>query len=227
VPPASRILTTNGACPNDATTTRARKAPTLIFPVYSDHLLSFEEYLKFEEASDVRHDFVHGHVYAYPESSARHNLMVVDAMKILYDGCRGTNLRVFAQMLKLRVSPQVTYYPDVMVAGDPTDNHAYYRTSPSLIVEVVSPCSLLIDRREKVLAYMGISSLQGYLMVYRDEYRVEAYTRRSDSTWDYQRLTTDNDVWIPVVDLTVLVRDFYREVETLPVVPSPIEWDVL
>jgi hypothetical protein len=78
----------NGACLDRETTTQARKARTLIVPVHTDHLLSFEEYLKFEEASDVRHDFVHGHVYAYPESSARHNLMVVDAMGMLYHGCR-------------------------------------------------------------------------------------------------------------------------------------------
>ena len=41
------------------------------------------------------------------------------------------------------------YYPDVMLACEPGDDHELYKHSPCLIVEVQSPGAEKTDRREK------------------------------------------------------------------------------
>jgi Uma2 family endonuclease len=115
--------------------------------------------------------------------------------------------------VKLRVSPSVGYYPDVMVGCDPEDNHDLYRTRPCLLVEILSPSTSLTDRREKRIAYQDITSLRGYVMVYRDEYRVESYTRNSENDWVHEDLGVDDEVWFPCVNLTVQVRDLYEDVD--------------
>ena len=47
----------------------------------------------------------------------------------------------------------IFYYPDVFVTGDPTDNGKYFKTQPLLIIEVLSPSTERLDRREKFLSY--------------------------------------------------------------------------
>jgi Uma2 family endonuclease len=100
-----------------------------------------------------------------------------------------------------------------MVGCDPEDNHDLYRTSPCLLVEILSPSTSLSERREKRIPYQDITSLRGYVMVYRDEYRVESYTRRSENDWVHEDLGEDDQVWFPCVDLTVHVRDLYEDIE--------------
>lgn len=188
--------------------------------------LTFEEYLKFEEASDIRHELVDGHLYAFAGASDRHSLITVNITALLWNRARGGRCRVYDSDMKLRISHRVGYYPDVMVGCDPEDNHRLFRRRPCLLVEVLSPSTSLTDRREKSIAYQGIESLQGYIMVYRDEHRVESYTRNSDGVWVYQNLTGDQDVWFPCVDLTVPVQELYEDVDMSPIVPSTEEPDI-
>ena len=198
----------------------------MVRAIDSDHRLTFEEYLAFEEASDIRHELVDGHVYAFAGASDRHNLICSNLIGTLWTQARGTGCRVFGSDMKVRVSARVSYYPDVTVACDPEDNHSYYRSRPSLLVEVLSPSTALVDRREKLIAYQSIASLRGYLMVYRDEFRIEAYTRNGDDVWDYANLTADDDVWFPCVDLTVPVMALYEDVDMSPIVPPADEPDI-
>jgi Uma2 family endonuclease len=94
------------------------------------------------------------------------------------------------------------------------------------LVEVLSPSTALVDRREKLIAYQSIASLRGYLMVYRDEHRVEAYTRNGEDVWVYQNLSAENEVWFPCVDLTVPVMALYEDVDMSPIVPTADEPDI-
>ncbi len=192
----------------------------------TDHRLSFEEYLDFEETSEVRHELVDGHLYAFAGASDRHSLITVNITAMLWNRSRGHRCRVYDSDMKVRVSARVGYYPDVMVACDPEDNHRLYRSRPCLIVEVLSPSTSLTDRREKLIAYQSIESLQGYMMVYRDVQQVESYTRNDDGIWMYQKLIGDQEVWFPCVDLTIPVHALYEDVDMAPIVPSADEPDI-
>lgn len=189
----------------------------------TDHRLTFEEFVKHEESSDVRSEYVDGHLYEVTGASARHTLILGNITGTLWNQSHGTGCQVFSSRMLLSVPPQLAYYPDAMVTCDPTDNHERYRTRPCLLYEVVSPSTILTDRREKLTAYQSIESLQGYLMVYRDQQRVESYTRNSDGIWVYEKLTADQNVWFPCVDLTVPVHALYEDVDMSPIVPSAEE----
>jgi len=66
------------------------------------------------------------------------------------------------------------------VCGQPNETATYYRERPCLIVEVLSESTERLDRREKMLAYPTIASLQEYLLVAQDVRRVEVYRRTDD-----------------------------------------------
>jgi Uma2 family endonuclease len=71
----------------------------------------------------------------------------------------------------------VFYYPDVMVGCDPRDTEKFYLRHPKVIVEVLSESTERTDRREKLLSYMRIESLEAYVLVAQDKSEVTILQR--------------------------------------------------
>jgi Uma2 family endonuclease len=145
-----------------------------------------EEYLEGERASEIRHEYVDGRVYAMAGASDDHNRIVLNLARELSLALRGKPCEPFATDMKVKIPSlsvtDVFYYPDVLVACDPTDNAKYYRERPTVIFEVLSPETERTDRREKVIAYEKIPSLELYLLVEQDCMRVTAL-HRAESGW--------------------------------------------
>src|SRR5919199_5438102 len=126
--------------------------------------LSFEEYLRFEELSDVRHEYVGGQVFAMTGGSVRHGQMSQLLAALLLQGMEERGCRVQSHDTKLRVPTGATYYPDVFVTcAPPTDTH--YEDDATWVVEVLSDSTRDKDEREKSVAYMKLPSIRGYLLV--------------------------------------------------------------
>ena len=62
--------------------------------------------------------------------------------------CGARPVRCLAPTLKLRVDDDFCY-PDVLITCDKTDVDPYFVTRPSVIVEVLSPGTVVRDTREK------------------------------------------------------------------------------
>jgi Uma2 family endonuclease len=144
-------------------------------PASRDRRLSVEEYLRREERARVRHEYVAGHVYAMTGATIRHNKIVRNMVTALHAAAGGGPCQVFVNDVKVRIGDERFYYPDVVVACAPVDDDAVYVTDPCLIVEVTSPSTRATDRREKLLAYGRLPSLQAYLIVDHRRRRVEWY----------------------------------------------------
>jgi Uma2 family endonuclease len=72
------------------------------------------------------------------------------------------------------------YYPDVMVACGQEGMTEYYLQHPRLIIEVLSPSTEQIDRREKAFNYHQIATLEEYILVAQDRPYVELQRRADD-----------------------------------------------
>lgn len=134
-------------------------------------LVSPEEYIESERASDVRHEYVDGYLYAMAGASDNHNRITRNILTALDNALRGKPCEPFATDMKVKIPPSfadVYYYPDVVIVCDPTDNATYYRESPSIIFEVLSPDTEGTDRREKAIAYRFFPSLTAYILVEQD-----------------------------------------------------------
>jgi len=93
-----------------------------------------------------------------------------------------------------------------------SDDNEYYRQHPCLIVEVLSPSTESIDRREKLHAYQAINSLQEYLMISQEKMQVELYQRNGDA-WLYLLLDNVDDILtINCLDLKLTMSDIYEDV---------------
>lgn len=86
------------------------------------------------------------------------------------------------------------YYPDIMVTCEPFDAKSVFKSVPVLLVEILSPSTSAIDRREKLIAYRKIESLREYLIVHQDRQKVEIHRRTSESTWESIVLTAGDEL---------------------------------
>ena len=159
-------------------------------------LLTTEEYLAGEHASEVRHEFLFGRVYPMAESSDDHNRITGNILVELNNALCGTDTEAFFSDMKVRIrqpNSDVFYYPDVFVVCDPADNAKYFRERPAVIFEVLSPDTERTDQREKAMAYFQIPSVQLYLLVEQDEPRITVM-RRADSGWQMEILEGNSAV---------------------------------
>jgi Uma2 family endonuclease len=113
--------------------------------------ISVEDYLAGEETSPVKYEYVYGEVYAMAGTSDKHNIIALNIASALNNHLRDSPCQPFMGDIKVRVSPHVYYYPDVLVSCEQNPENPYFRNEPILIVEVLSPSTQEIDRREKLL----------------------------------------------------------------------------
>ena len=104
----------------------------------------------------------------------------------------------------------------MIISCDPSDNNERYLTRPCLIVEVLSPSTASIDRREKRVHYETLPSLREYVIVDQDRLRVHVY-RRQASAWFVQIFTEpEQALELSCLDLRLPLQQIYENVELPP-----------
>lgn len=175
----------------------------------TERLLSVEEYLRLEEASEVKHEYIAGAVYAMVGASRRHNRIALNIASRLLAVAGEGPCRVYMADVKLRAAPGVLYYPDVMVACGP-EGDPLIEEAPCLLVEVTSPGTEIVDRREKWAAYREIESLQTYLIVHQDERRVERYYRDERNEWRRAEVAGEGRLPLTCPEIELSLEEIYR-----------------
>ena len=162
--------------------------------------LNLFDYLKVEDASPTRHEYVGGRLHAREDSTLRHNRIGGNLARALSDRFDGTPCQVFINDIKLHVqAADSVYYPDVLVyCGSSVANGEKMVHDALLIVEVTSDSSVGIDRREKRVAYQRLPGLRAYWIVSQTERHVELHERDATGTWTARELTASDA--LPVVD---------------------------
>ena len=126
-------------------------------------LTSIEYYLEGEQRGDSKHEFLAGQVVAMVGATRSHALIAGSLHAALLPAARRKGCQLFSSDMKLRLElggNTIFYYPDLLLSCDPQDRDPYFRRAPCMIVEVLSASTARIDRREKLLAYQSLPSVQ-------------------------------------------------------------------
>ena len=121
------------------------------------------------------------------------------------------------------------YYPDLSVCCDRSDRNELFLVRPCFIVEITSPSTASIDRREKRLSYTSLESLREYAIVDHDRMRVELYRRESSGWRGYILDQSDDVVESSCLGLRLDLLRIYEGVELPPpgvAEPEPPEYAV-
>jgi Uma2 family endonuclease len=180
----------------------------------TNRLLTAEEYLEFEQTAELRHEFVAGTLYAMSGPSESHHRIAGNLFAAFHAHLRGGPCNAYISDFKLRLKAgqeDVFYYPDIMVACGREGMTEYYLEHPKLIIEVLSPSTEQIDRREKAQNYRQIATLQEYVLIAQKHPHVEIH-RRADG-WGLTALNSlDDAAEFRSIGLSLPLRQMYEDV---------------
>ena len=178
--------------------------------------LTEKAYLEFEEASDFKHEYVAGLIYAMAGATENHNLISGNIFFQLRGASRGKggNCKIFTSDMKLRTdNGDFYYYPDVMLTCHDDDNNSLYKNKPCFIAEVLSKSTAKIDRREKWQTYRKIPSLRYYLLVDSLKQKIDYFIRNDEGDWfcaeleSHETLTIECENYQAVLTLADIYED--------------------
>ena len=182
-------------------------------PVHAVHY-AWREYLALEGASNVKHEYLDGQIYAMAGGTPAHAALQLAVPSLLFPQLRTGRCRALGSDLRVRVlATGLATYPDVtIVCGprevDPEDANSVI--NPTALVEVLSPSTEEYDRGEKFAHYKRIPSLRQYVLVSSDGHRVEVWTRGEDGAWS-ALVSTDGQVAdLASVGARLDVRELYE-----------------
>ena len=173
--------------------------------------ITVEEYLEGEKDSPVKHEYVHGRVFALAGTSDVHNRIGINLVVGLDAASTKKGCQLFTADLKLSIFGERYYYPDLMVTCEP-EADPYIKEKPCLIVEILSRSTASMDRREKVNAYLSLPSLQSYVLVDSQMKRVDAFTR-TPAGWREEQWQGSGDVPFACLDTSLSFEAIYRGLE--------------
>jgi Uma2 family endonuclease len=185
-------------------------------------LVSVEEYLRFEESADERHEYVAGQVYAMSGASGRHHQIVTNVTGRLWVAGRGGPCGTYAQGMKVQVPDGSIYYPDVLTICGPQPNEEHVTEAPTVIVEVTSPSTRRIDLGEKAMAYREILTLRLYLVVEQARRRVLRHWRDAAGAWQREELIGEGTIAVPGPETTLTLDEIYEGVQTTSIAEPEI-----
>ena len=174
---------------------------------------SVEDYLEGEKISPVKYEYIEGEVYAMAGTSDNHARVAGSFFSALDAHLRDSPCEPFASEIKVRVTPNVYYYPDILVSCEENPDNPYFRNQPILIIEVTSPSTEHIDRREKLLFYQQMPSVLEYVVADQHKMNVEVHRRQPDGRWiTYYFNEPSETVEFQSVGLTLPLTEIYRRV---------------
>jgi len=144
------------------------------------NLMTVEDYLAYEFASPIKHEYVGGVLHAMAGARVVHDIIAVNIISALHSQLRGKGCRPFSSDMKIRIQMPGHirfYYPDASVICHSTPRDESFQDEPVVIFEVLSRKTRRVDLGEKKDGYLSIPSLSVYVLVEQDSPVVVAFRR--------------------------------------------------
>ncbi len=179
------------------------------------HAYTYADYLAHEEASNVKHEYLNGEIYAMAGGTPEHAFLAMAIGSSLRTQLVGKPCRVSSSDLRVRVAETgLATYPDVSVVCGPLELDTHSRETvlnPKVLVEVLSDGTERYDRGEKFEHYKRVSSFEEYVLVSQKEPRIEVFRRTGDS-WTHLEGRSGERVTLQSIDCRLDVDEVYRGV---------------
>ena len=182
----------------------------------ADKPIPREDYLQGELASELRHEYVAGNVYAMSGGTLNHQRIAGNFMRMAGNQLAGKACFPTGSDFKLQVplggGEEAFYYPDGMIICVSVPGDALFTDSPSVILEVLSPTTRRNDEVQKFRDYLTIPTLGTYILA-ESESPFLTLHRRDDTGFRRETLTGPDAILdLPEAGIAILLADLYRDV---------------
>ncbi len=180
------------------------------------HRISKDEYLQGELASEIRHEYVAGNVYAMSGGTLNHQRIAGNFSYLVKRQLSGNRCFPTGSDFKLHVplggGEEAFYYPDGMIICVPVPGDALFTDSPSVILEVLSPTTRRNDEVQKFRDYLTIPTLQTYILAETESPFLTLH-RRDGAGFRRESLSGPDAVLdLPEVGISISLAELYQDV---------------
>lgn len=175
----------------------------------------YAEYLRLEQQSTTKHEWIGGDVFAVAGGSPEHARLQAALAGVLRGALAGRPCVVFGADLRIRSrETEIATYADASVVcgrieTHPEDSDAV--TNPVLVIEVLSPSTDAYDRGQKAAHYRRLPSLKEYVLVAQDAPRIEVFRRSDGGRWEFLEAGTAESLTLESVGCTISVDEVFAD----------------
>lgn len=171
--------------------------------------ISEVEYLDQERASNIKHEFIDGQIFAMSGASRNHVRINGNLQRHLSNHLADSSCEVSIADMQVKVGSSY-FYPDLFVDCQVDESQRYHSDTPILIVEVLSKSTRRTDQTTKRLRYINLPTLEEYVLIDQDIVQVEVM--RKSNQWRSNHYFIGDKVTFESIDLTLSVEDIYHRV---------------
>jgi Uma2 family endonuclease len=183
-------------------------------------LYTEEEYFALEEASEIKHEFYRGEIFAMTGGSVNHNRITGNVFAEIRTRLQSSRCEAFVNDVRVLIKAHGLYtYPDVMVVCggvDVADQRNDTVTNPQVIVEVLSPSTQAYDQGEKFAFYRSIPTLQEYVLIYQEKPHIIHYCKQEDGWLLTDLLSLDEMLILSSLNVEIPLQRIYSRVDWFP-----------
>ena len=183
-------------------------------------IYTFEEYIKLEERSSVKHEFHEGELYAMAGATKDHAQIITNLTAAIHPHLMKGSCRLYTNDIKVRIQSEFldkSVYPDMVITCHKAElgGQEVSIRHPTLIIEVLSKSTALYDRTQKFDFYKNISEFQEYVLINQWEKRIEIFRKpKSDSKdWRHTVLLDEHECFFQSIKFTCELSAVYWGVE--------------
>ena len=186
-------------------------------PAPKYNYISPEHYLEMERASDTKHEYYKGEVFAMSGASPAHNDIAYNINRLVAPFLHGRGCKLYGSDFRIYIPENslFTYLDFSVVCGkaETTDIYTDNLTNPAVLIEILPKSTRDYDRGTKFTLYRSIKTLKEYILIDSTSISVEIFTRQEDNSWILTEFKQQSDSFtITTISLTLYLKDIYEDV---------------
>ncbi|MGJ3263594.1 MAG: Uma2 family endonuclease [Salinarimonas sp.] len=129
-----------------------------------------------------------------------HNVVASNILVALAPAAKRRGCRTTASDTAVRTGPANVRFPDVVVDCGPPNSSAREAAHPTLVVEVASPGTLVVDLTDKLDEYRRVAAIRLILLVEPDVVAAKLWRRDAQGGWAVEKYD-ELDARIPLPEI--------------------------
>jgi Uma2 family endonuclease len=184
-------------------------------PVYGKQKITIREYLEMEEASQEKHEYYQGEVFAMSGPKVQRNIIAGNLYGNLFYKLKGKPCKPFNSDQRIHIEENTLFtYPDIsIICGEikTLNDDNWNVLNPTVLIEVLSLSTKNYDRGEKFMLYRDISTLKEYILVDSERIQVEAFRLNENNHWELEEYRAlPETLQLPSVNVSMLLSEIYE-----------------
>ncbi len=185
---------------------------------YNSRQYTIEEYLEMENASEDKHEYYKGEIFAMSGAKLAHNEITSNTFVEIGRILKGKPCRPYGSDLRIHIPANTLFtYPDIsIICGEPEtrNNDEMNALNPTVIIEVLSPSTKNYDRGQKFMLYRNIPTLKEYILIDSTTIHVEAFAINAAGNWELKEFKSIKDTLsMSAIQVTIGLADIYERVK--------------